>query len=134
MRVRALILGVGPALVPGNGGAASPNGEGGDSRAPLVVPAGEHRIHGIAWTGAGDVATVDVSVDGGRSWSPAQVDPPTEAFTRVGWSAAWTAEPGRHEIAARATDSGGHTQPLTPFWNALGYGNNVVQRVTIRVE
>jgi hypothetical protein len=36
-------------------------------------------------------------------------------------------------LRARATDLAGRTQPERPEWNRLGYGNNVIQEVPIRV-
>jgi hypothetical protein len=36
-------------------------------------------------------------------------------------------------IRARAADLADRTQPEAPTWNRLGYGNNVIQRVPIRV-
>lgn len=43
-------------------------------------------------------------------------------------------EPRRLQVMARATDGDGRTQPLRPRWNARGYANNVVHRVTVTVE
>jgi hypothetical protein len=42
-------------------------------------------------------------------------------------------EPGEFTLRARATDLAGRTQPAAPEWNRLGYGNNAIQGVTIRV-
>jgi sulfane dehydrogenase subunit SoxC len=44
------------------------------------------------------------------------------------------ADPGDHELACRATDASGATQPLEQNWNYQGLGNNVVQRVRVIVE
>jgi hypothetical protein len=38
---------------------------------------------------------------------------------------------GEMVIAARASDDRGGSQPLHPRWNARGYANNVVHRVTV---
>ena len=37
-------------------------------------------------------------------------------------------------VRARATDLAGRTQPDSPEWNRLGYGNNVVQEVQVHVR
>ena len=37
-------------------------------------------------------------------------------------------------IRARATDLAGRTQPERAEWNRLGYGNNAIQEVAIRVS
>ena len=46
----------------------------------------------------------------------------------------WVADPGEHELACRATDATGATQPLEQAWNYQGMGNNVVQRIKVTVE
>jgi len=43
-------------------------------------------------------------------------------------------DPGEYIFIARATDRDGNTQPLSPRWNALGYANNAVRPVRIRVR
>jgi hypothetical protein len=41
--------------------------------------------------------------------------------------------PGATRLRARATDLAGRTQPEQPEWNRLGYGNNQIHQVPIRV-
>ena len=41
---------------------------------------------------------------------------------------------GPTEIRARATDAAGRVQPERAEWNRLGYGNNSIQVVPIRVR
>ena len=43
-------------------------------------------------------------------------------------------EIGRHVIRARATDATGATQPDSPEWNRLGYGNNAAQVLVVYVR
>jgi len=93
-------------------------------------------IRGVAWSGdAGPVATVDVSVDGGRSWKPAtlQRDQRTQFGWRQ-WEYHWT--PPReayYTILARARDVADNMQPLDQEWNPSGYGWNVIPRVGVNV-
>lgn len=86
---------------------------------------------GIAWSGAGPVTAVELSTDRGRSWSPAEVEAPAEAFTAQRWH--WSGPPptGEPEIWARAVDATGARQPLETWTNDLGYGNNEVHKVRI---
>ena len=42
--------------------------------------------------------------------------------------------PGTITLSARATDQAGHTQANTSEWNRLGYGNNIIHQVPIRVR
>jgi hypothetical protein len=43
-------------------------------------------------------------------------------------------EPGIVVLRARATDLAGRTQPEMAEWNRLGYGNNAIQQVEVRVQ
>jgi DMSO/TMAO reductase YedYZ molybdopterin-dependent catalytic subunit len=93
-------------------------------------------IRGAAWSGdAGPVARVDVSVDGGRSWTGAAL--PRDQRTDFGWrlwSYRWTPRrEGEYTVLVRARDAAGNTQPLQQEWNPSGYLWNVVPRVTVRV-
>jgi hypothetical protein len=77
---------------------------------------------------------VEVSVDGGAAWSPAQVDPPANPHSWQGWTYTWrTSAPGRYELCCRAQDAAGNVQPLEQYWTARGMGNNMVHRVPVLV-
>lgn len=97
--------------------------------------AGHLEIAGSAWSGAGRVTTVDVSIDEGAHWIEADLVSRISGgrFAPVHWAAAVDVEPGQVEIMARASDSSGATQPLEPRWNANGFANNVVQRVVVNL-
>ena len=99
-----------------------------------VVEAGPCEIVGRAWSGAAEIAGVDVSIDGGEKWVGAELDDPVLGrWAWRGWRFTWDAEPGEHELCCRARDSAGNEQPLTPSWNLGGYVNNAVQRVSVNV-
>jgi DMSO/TMAO reductase YedYZ molybdopterin-dependent catalytic subunit len=100
------------------------------TRARLVEP-GRVELFGRAWSGAGPVQRVEVAVD--RRWAAAELHDPVGAHAWRGWSFAWEAAPGRHELRCRATDAAGETQPLEPVWNVQGMGNNVAQRLEVVV-
>jgi DMSO/TMAO reductase YedYZ molybdopterin-dependent catalytic subunit len=97
------------------------------------LAAGPVEVTGTAWSGEGPIARVEVSTDGGATWADAELGEAagTEGF--VPWRFDWGAEPGDHELVARATDTAGNRQPLEPVWNRWGYGNNTVHRVAITV-
>jgi hypothetical protein len=70
-------------------------------------------ITGLAWTGTGTVARVEVSVDHGRTWTDARLTSPAVEYSWRRWEYDWTAPaPGRHHLMARATDTLGRTQPM----------------------
>jgi DMSO/TMAO reductase YedYZ molybdopterin-dependent catalytic subunit len=93
------------------------------------LEAGPCLLEGRAWSGYGPIERVDVSVDGGETWSEGTLGEAPSQFAWREWSYEWRAEPGEHELCCRATDATGRTQPTAPEWNAGGYCNNAVQRV-----
>lgn len=79
-----------------------------------VVPANTaYRIVGAAWTGDSDVTNVEVSTDGGKTYSKATLlgEPIRHAWRF--WEFAWNtpACPGTYTLMALATDARGNTQP-----------------------
>jgi DMSO/TMAO reductase YedYZ molybdopterin-dependent catalytic subunit len=71
-------------------------------------------IHGIAMAGERIVDLVEISTDGGATWSEAHILSRPEANVWVSWAFAWQLPTsGRYEILVRATDSAGVTQPRT---------------------
>jgi DMSO/TMAO reductase YedYZ molybdopterin-dependent catalytic subunit len=99
------------------------------------LDAGRCELVGRAWSGWGDVVRVEVSVDGGRTWSDAELGPePATPSSWRGWSFDWAARPGEHELLVRGTDEAGNVQPADPAWNYGGFMNNTVQRVGVLVR
>lgn len=95
-------------------------------------------LTGRSWSGAAPIARVDVSTDGGASWSPARLRPAsgprTEGHGWTRWAHTWHApEPGRHELLARATDLDGRTQPDVATFNPNGYFFDAVVRHPVTV-
>lgn len=98
------------------------------------VASGPVVIRGYAWSGGTTVGQVDVSVDGGTSWSSAPLGPTVGPAAWRTWQFAWDAgSPGRAVLLARATDARGDVQPLEQVRNALGYRNNAAQPVTVEI-
>ena len=93
------------------------------------------QIQGVAWAGEADVTKVEISVDGGSSWLPAQLGKDKARFAWRMFSLQWKApNPGDYVIMSRATDSQGRTQPTAPVWNPSGYLNNAIDQVRIHVQ
>lgn len=102
------------------------------------VLAEDHRtleVRGHAWAGDELVTSVDLSIDFGATWIPAQLAVPVNSHAWQNWRAqvAFPSK-GYYEIWARATDSKGRTQPFTVNWNPKGYLNNSMHRTAVRVE
>jgi len=98
------------------------------------VPAGPCVLAGRAWSGWGRIERVEVSTDGGATWSDAECGDAVSPYGWNGWRFEWDAGPGEYELCCRATDAAGNTQPLEPEWNLGGYCNNAVHRVHVTVS
>jgi sulfane dehydrogenase subunit SoxC len=68
-------------------------------------------ISGLAWSGRGKVARVDVSRDGGRNWRAARIDGPVfdKACVRFYAETEWRGE--ELFLQSRAIDDTGYVQP-----------------------
>ena len=98
------------------------------------VVAGTLSVEGYATAGGNRlVMRVEVQVDGSGRWQPATLldEPRRGAWVR--WRTQLELEPGRHVVAARATDSDGHVQPVDmgTRWNFKGYMNDAIQQAEI---
>jgi DMSO/TMAO reductase YedYZ molybdopterin-dependent catalytic subunit len=82
----------------------------------------KYDVRGAAWTAAGVVTKVEISCDGGKSWSEATLNgDATENAWRL-WEFEWVAPaPGSYTLMARATDSRGRVQPLERNADANNY-------------
>jgi sulfite oxidase len=99
------------------------------------LKSGAVRVQGVAWAGEADVTKVDISIDSGASWKPAQLG---QQQSKYGWRL-WTfqfhvAKPGSYTILSRATDRQGRVQPASVSWNPGGYLNNSIDQVTVHVQ
>jgi sulfite oxidase len=103
-----------------------------------TVPAGKVAVRG--WSLAGGnrgVARVDVSADGGETWTVADFveggSQDDRAFVWRLWEAVLDLAPGSREIVCRAWDTAAQTQPesAAQVWNFKGYANNAWHRVRV---
>ena len=94
----------------------------------------EVELAGIAWSGYGTIAQIEVSVDGGDNWSAAELEFPKSAYGAQKWQYKWAPEsPGTYTLIVRATDSLGQSQPSAQRQNRLGYGNNGPHKIIVTV-
>jgi sulfane dehydrogenase subunit SoxC len=78
----------------------------------MTMPApGYYEISGVAYSGHGRVAKVEVSADGGKSWALAALQAPVlpKALTRFRMPWNWSGQPAT--VMSRATDEAGTIQP-----------------------
>ena len=112
-----------------------------------AVSEGRARVRGVAYTGGSAMITrVEVSGDGGKSWSEARLEAPVGATIPHDSSEHWTWRIFECDVevafdhddtgvlVARAFDDLGAEQPpdAERLWNFKGYMNNAWPRVTIR--
>ncbi|MDQ1625858.1 MAG: hypothetical protein QOJ49_1356 [Actinomycetota bacterium] len=102
-----------------------------------VVRMGRHELEGRAWSGHGEITSVEVTVDSGGTWLPAKLDAPSGRFAWRRWTFPWEVDaPGRRILSARAVDRTGRAQPTEldeQHWNRGGFANTSLQRVDVVV-
>jgi sulfite oxidase len=101
-----------------------------------TVAAGPVEVRGYAFAGGErHVARVDVTLDGGASWSQAELLEDLGRWAWREWRITVELAPGDHEILVRAWDSSAATQPEDEarLWNPKGYVNNACPHVRVRV-
>lgn len=97
-----------------------------------LAGAGAYEVTGIAWSGRGIIVSVEVTTDGGRSWTKAEMQTPIlpRAHTRFRYQWQWSG--GEALLASRCTDDTGYTQPTIAALVAVrgvnsNYHNNGIQ-------
>jgi len=80
-------------------------------------------IRGIAWTGRGKIAKVEISTDGGKSWEDAELQGPVHSMCHTRFRKLWNWRGRPATLVSRATDETGATQPTKQeFIEARGIG------------
>ena len=102
--------------------------------APMTeLAAGPATVRGYATATARRIVRVDVSSDGGRNWTQAELEHSAAPWSWTFWEAVIDLSTGEHELAVRAWDSAGQTQPALPddTWNFRGYLSAAWHRVRV---
>ena len=101
--------------------------------------AGLYEIRGLAWSGNGRIARVDVSTDGGVNWQPARLQAPvlSKALTRFTAEWRWDGKPAL--VQSRAVDETGFVQPTIGELRAIRgtspiYNNNSIQTWQVKPD
>ena len=76
----------------------------------LNVP-GFYEITGLAWSGRGRVAQVEITVDGGQTWQTAQLQEPVLSKAVTLFRMPWNWNGSEVNIASRCQDETGYWQP-----------------------
>ena len=93
-------------------------------QAPLKAK-GRNVLSGIAWSGRGTVARVDVTMDGGKNWQEARIDGPVldKSMTRFYVDFDWQGQ--EMLIQSRCHDSTGYLQPTKDELRKVRGVNNI---------
>jgi sulfane dehydrogenase subunit SoxC len=78
---------------------------------PVTVSRGWVEINGISWSGYGRIQGVDVSTDGGKTWTPARLQEPVRPKAHTRFRHLWNWTGGEAVIMSRAIDETGYVQP-----------------------
>ena len=90
-----------------------------EAKSVITFPSGEmklpgpgfYEITGLAWSGRGKIARVEVSTDGGKSWNLASLQDPVLAISQTRFRFPWIWDGKPVVIQSRATDDTGYSQP-----------------------
>jgi sulfane dehydrogenase subunit SoxC len=100
---------------------------------------GWYEITGLAWSGAGRIARVDISADGGTNWREATLQGPilSKSFTRFRLPWDWNGVPAL--LQSRATDEKGYVQPtrqafVSQYVAGMNYHNHYIQTWAIAAD
>ncbi|MGQ0810770.1 MAG: molybdopterin-dependent oxidoreductase [Nitrospiraceae bacterium] len=71
----------------------------------------EQTFRGIAFGGPNSISKVEVSLDAGKTWNEAELEPPMSSKSWVIWNYKWQPpKAGKYQVAVRATDTKGQLQ------------------------
>ena len=98
---------------------------------------GFYEISGLAWSGGGAIRRVEVSTNGGRSWTDAEIRGTAQRMAHTRFSLTWNWDGTETALLSRCTDEMGKIQPtraqvaeffkapLVPSYMAPGQDNTI---------
>jgi DMSO/TMAO reductase YedYZ molybdopterin-dependent catalytic subunit len=95
------------------------------------VKTGKVTVAGLAWDGGYGIRAVEVSTDGGKTWSSASLGQDLGRFAFRPWSFELAAKRGKNTVMVNATNKIGQSQTSELIFNPAGYHNNVMQSITL---
>jgi hypothetical protein len=88
-------------------------------------------VSGMAWDGGYGISRVEVSTDGGKTWSDAKLGQDLGKYAFRPWSFDLNARAGKTTVMVNATNAIGQSQVGKLIFNPAGYHNNVMQSITL---
>jgi sulfite dehydrogenase len=95
------------------------------------IKRGKVTVGGLAWDGGYGINKVEVSSDGGKSWSSATLGQDLGRFAFRPWTFELNAKHGKNTVMVNATNKIGQSQVSNLIFNGAGYHNNVMQNITL---
>jgi sulfane dehydrogenase subunit SoxC len=118
-----------------------------EAKSVITSPSGGHHlpgpgfveISGLAWSGRGRIAQVDVSTDGGQSWAAATLQEPVQPMAWTRFRRPWMWDGQATRLQSRAIDETGSVQPtIAQLVEARGvnsfYHNNAIKTWAIAAD
>ena len=95
-----------------------------EAKSVITVPSGtqklaEHgyyEIRGLAWSGRGRIARVEVSIDDGKSWAVAALQEPVLPMSHTRFCFPWVWNGKETVLSSRCIDETGASQPTRVAW------------------
>jgi len=92
-----------------------------------------YELAGVANDGGNGIRRVEVSQDGGQTWSDATLGTDLGKYSWRRWQAWWTPPAiGSYRLMVRATNAAGETQRAAQ-WNRSGYQRGVIEQLDVVV-
>ena len=118
-----------------------------EAKSVITSPSGGQRlpgpgfveISGLAWSGRGRIERVEVSADGGQSWTPARLQEPVLPMAWTRFRSPWQWDGQATRVRSRAIDETGYVQPtIAQLVEARGvnsfYHNNAIKTWAIAAD
>lgn len=100
----------------------------------ILISGNKYEMQGVAFDGGDGIAKVEISADGGKTWSETKLDAELGKYSWRRWRYSWTAgAKGEYTFMVKATNVKGETQPAQ-HWNRSGYMRNEIESITLKVE
>lgn len=104
-----------------------------DAKSVITFPSGAmklpkpgfYEVSGLAWSGRGKVAKVEVSVDGGKTWTEAPLQEPVISKCHTRFRLPWVWDGTEAVLQSRCTDETGYLQPALKDLVAVRGTNSV---------
>jgi DMSO/TMAO reductase YedYZ molybdopterin-dependent catalytic subunit len=101
----------------------------------VILHPGSVTVRGVAWSGTGKIAVVEVSTDNASTWRLAKLDPGTLYEWGLWQFTVKIPQSGVLNVASKAVDDKGSEQPPQRDPNRLdGYANNTIEQVHYLIE